>query len=180
MFTASTVWKGIVCALIVMFAKALVAAAVYIEFLFSKPLPLHRFRTRKPPQTQTTPTMNQLRSPAGTTLLPHPETATANFSQLHPPALILCFAMVACGEIGLYIASLAESTWTSTFHSPSTSPPNAAIDCASGGSPFLVLTWAMVLWTLVGPIGVGVVVRKFRNEDRGEVSAASRSLGIWG
>jgi len=66
------------------------------------------------------------------------------------------------------------------------SSPDVVSDGTLGEDLFLVLIWAVVLCTLVGPIVVGVVVRKIRrlvraNEVGGEeMSAVSRSLGVWG
>lgn len=63
----------------------------------------------------------------------------------HSVALLVAFAMVARGEIGFLIASLSQSSGTLT-------PANEQI--------FLTIVWAVTICTVVGPVGVGIIVRK--------------------
>lgn len=87
---------------------------------------------------------------------------------LYPPS-ILGLAMVARGEIGYLIASLAESQ--GIFGAGS-----------SGGSSeiYLVVIWAISICTLVGPICVGTLVKRVKKlrEIRGE--SGLDPLGVWG
>ena len=63
------------------------------------------------------------------------------------PAAFIGIAMVSRGEIGLLIAQLARGTDGS--------------EGLLGDEAFLVCIWAILLCTLVGPIGVGVVVKRW-------------------
>jgi hypothetical protein len=83
------------------------------------------------------------------------------------PASILGLAMVARGEIGFLISSLAESK---------------GIFGEANGEIFLVVTWAIVLCTIIGPIGVGLLVRRLKRlEKQREADGGGRDvLGVWG
>jgi len=89
------------------------------------------------------------------------------------PAAMLGTAMTARGEIGFLIASLAETT--GLFKS-STEP-------SSGSSEiYLVVTWAIVLCTIIGPLSVGTLVRRVRRlqKERETTPGVGDPLGIWG
>lgn len=72
-------------------------------------------------------------------------------------ALLVAFAMVARGEIGFLIASLSQSSGTLTLRWKESSEK-----IASGEEIFLVIIWAVVICTIVGPLGVGIIVRRMR------------------
>ena len=83
-------------------------------------------------------------------------------------------AMVARGEIGFLISSVAEST---------------GIYGASGDDAtselFLVVTWAILICTILGPLVVGMLtkrVKRLQETDRrkGNQSGKVDPLGIWG
>jgi hypothetical protein len=87
--------------------------------------------------------------------------------------------MIARGEIGYLIASLAE---TNGIFSTSASK-------ATGGQApseiYLVTVWAVSVCTLLGPIAVGSLVRRLRRlqrerEDSDAGSRAGDPLGVWG
>ena len=88
------------------------------------------------------------------------------------PAAILGSAMVARGEIGFLVSSIAAGK--GIFNS------KAQIDV------FLIVTWAIVLCTVIGPISVGVLVRTLRkietetNDAEGEQAGIWDALGPWG
>ncbi|KAL6230456.1 hypothetical protein BDW75DRAFT_222673 [Aspergillus navahoensis] len=87
------------------------------------------------------------------------------------PASILSLAMVARGEIGYLIASLAES--------------NGIFGQSSQGSSetYLIIVWAISLCTLVGPISVGTLVKRVKAlQQRRENSntGGADPLGVWG
>ncbi|RYP40850.1 hypothetical protein DL768_010571 [Monosporascus sp. mg162] len=94
------------------------------------------------------------------------------------PSAIISLAMVARGEIGFLISAVAESN--GVFRS-------ATDQGGSGGSDaselFLVATWAIVLCTIVGPLCVGVLVKRVKRLEE-QSSSANRSridvLGAWG
>ncbi|KAF7902665.1 hypothetical protein EAF00_002568 [Botryotinia globosa] len=76
----------------------------------------------------------------------------------HLEALLVGFAMVARGEIGFLIASLSQSSGTLLLKNQQ----NTAI--VSGEAVFLVIVWAVVICTIVGPVVVGILVRRIRNQ----------------
>jgi hypothetical protein len=90
---------------------------------------------------------------------------------LHPP-LILAFAMCARGEIGFLISGVAESQ--GVFGETSGEPTDI----------FLVVTWAIVLCTMLGPLAVGLSVRRVRalqaRKNKHQEGAGRDVLGVWG
>jgi len=86
---------------------------------------------------------------------------------LYPPS-ILGLAMVARGEVGYLIASIAESQGIFSNESP------------EGPSEiYLVVIWAISLCTLIGPIMVGTLVKRARRlQAKG--GQGSDPLGVWG
>ncbi|PLB50782.1 Sodium/hydrogen exchanger [Aspergillus steynii IBT 23096] len=86
------------------------------------------------------------------------------------PSSLLGLAMVARGEIGYLIASLAESRGIFS-------------DGASTGTTesYLVIVWAITLCTLIGPICVGTLVRRVKTLQQKRVrSGGMDPLGVWG
>ena len=158
MFTGSIVWKGIVYALLMAVAKGLVSFVVYTEYLIRKfrnrkPAAVHRQATNTPPSSweeQTMPSL-QLRQ------LPDQRSRSLEEEPFQPPhamALLVGFAMIARGEIGFLIASLSQSSGTLTLQDPDRAENGPLND-----EIFLVIVWAVVLCTIIGPIGVGIIVR---------------------
>ncbi|KAF2227580.1 Sodium/hydrogen exchanger family-domain-containing protein [Elsinoe ampelina] len=94
------------------------------------------------------------------------------------PSYILGCAMVARGEIGFLISSLAESQGVFA----------GGEQPASGSSDlFLVVTWAILLCTILGPLVVGLLVRRVkklqseeRERERSRGSGREDPLGVWG
>jgi hypothetical protein len=82
------------------------------------------------------------------------------------PAAILGLAMVARGEIGFLISSLAES--------------NGIFSAEGNEQVFLIVTWAIVLCTIVGPVCVGLLVRRVRKLEKARGEGARDVLGVWG
>ncbi|KAL4947329.1 Sodium/hydrogen exchanger family-domain-containing protein [Aspergillus filifer] len=85
------------------------------------------------------------------------------------PASILSLAMVARGEIGYLIASLAES--------------NGIFGDTSQGSTetYLIVVWAISLCTLVGPISVGTLVKRVKTLQQQRANTGGVDpLGVWG
>ncbi|KAG6068823.1 hypothetical protein E4U16_007879 [Claviceps sp. LM84 group G4] len=99
--------------------------------------------------------------------------ATPKPRSLYPASIIGC-AMVARGEIGFLISSIAESN--NIF---SASPGRS-----STSDLFLIVTWAIVLCTILGPLAVGLLVRRVRrlqNHVNREGQTVPRDvLGMWG
>jgi hypothetical protein len=158
MFQGSIVWKGIVYAILMMTAKGLVCLVIYYEY-FSKWL-----STCKKPMTARSTRHIPLRPISS--LQPEPTRAIeADVEQMpsNPPhviAMLIGFAMIARGEIGFLIASLSQSSGTLTLKH------RDGFDAQSSGEEiFLVIVWAVVLCTIAGPVGVGVIVRRLRQHD---------------
>ena len=97
------------------------------------------------------------------------------------PATILGGAMVARGEIGFLISSLANSQG---LFSANSSDGSSSQD--ENSSIFLVVTWAIVLCTIIGPVTVGLLVRRLKAlEKRAQAGASVEGvkrnvLGSWG
>jgi cobalamin biosynthesis Mg chelatase CobN len=110
-----------------------------------------------PPRNESTP-----RSGSQVSLPPKPES-------LYPPA-ILGLAMIARGEIGYLIASLAQSKGIFS-------------NGTDGGSSdiYLVIIWAISICTLVGPIVVGTLTRRVKKLQAIRVNTGGEDpLGVWG
>lgn len=107
----------------------------------------------------------------------HSDESTASIS-LYPAAIISC-AMVARGEIGFLISSVAETK--GVFRSDS----SAAVAGASSSEIFLVITWAIMLCTILGPLCVGLLVRRVKKLDQQSIASQVEGhkkdvLGVWG
>ena len=91
------------------------------------------------------------------------------------PAAMLGTAMTARGEIGFLIASLAETT--GLFASSDTTKRST-----SSSEIYLVVTWAIVLCTIIGPLGLGTLVKRVRRlqSERENNPGKADPLGIWG
>jgi hypothetical protein len=93
---------------------------------------------------------------------------------LHPP-LILALAMCARGEIGFLISGVAEANGVFSATGKTSREPSEI---------FLVVTWAIVLCTIIGPLGVGLSVRRVRElqerKNRQQEGAGRDVLGVWG
>lgn len=194
MFDASIVWRGIVYAVLMTFAK-LVCGLWLVRFTWTaepskgaaKSL-LSKLRLPSVPHLwgksgQATPsTQEGAQNTAATT----PGATLQNMSNrrsspnppkpfsLHPP-LILALAMCARGEIGFLISGVAESK--GVFSSPGEAS-NVPSDM------FLVVTWAIVLCTIIGPLGVGLSVRRVKKlqkrKNQQQEGTGRDVLGVWG
>ena len=88
------------------------------------------------------------------------------------PASILGCAMVARGEIGFLISAVGESR--GIFSSAG---------AAQSSELFLIVTWAIMLCTIAGPIAVGLLtrrVRRLQERERSSSEGKEDPLGIWG
>lgn len=84
--------------------------------------------------------------------------------------------MTARGEIGFLISSIAESN--GIYSNSSTSQPKG-----TSSDTFLVVTWAIMLCTILGPLAVGLVVKRVKRLQQG-VDKEGRVirgdvLGVW-
>lgn len=88
---------------------------------------------------------------------------------LYPP-VILGLAMVARREVAFLIASVAESR--GIF---------ASSDQDQGGELYLIIVWAAVLCTMLGPLGVGMLVRRLKAlEEKRKKNGGGGSTGVLG
>lgn len=193
MFTGSIVWRGIVYTILMSFGK-LVCGLWLVRF--STPPVRDAFRKmpskmklpsaphlwgksknrRRPAENNAGESIPQDSQPSNAAhAVSHSHTASVPrpFS-LHPP-LILALAMTARGEIGFLISAVAESRGV---FSQSSQTPGSESDI------FLIVTWAIVLCTIIGPLGVGLSVRRVKvleARKNGEHEGAGRDvLGVWG
>lgn len=90
---------------------------------------------------------------------------------LYPAAILGC-AMVARGEIGFLISAVANSNGV---FGPKT-------DSEVDFDIFLVVTWAILLCTVIGPITLGCLAKRVRKVQQQDGSNAGREdpLGVWG
>ncbi|KFY04013.1 hypothetical protein O988_01059 [Pseudogymnoascus sp. VKM F-3808] len=126
---------------------------------------------RRPPTGDTSTPQNQNCTPssvASTATPPKPKNPRSLY-----PAAMLGTAMTARGEIGFLIASIAETTG---LFASSSKPGNGSSEI------YLVVTWAIVLCTIIGPLAVGTLVKRVRRlqSERAKTPGASDPLGIWG
>ncbi|TVY30980.1 hypothetical protein LHYA1_G000214 [Lachnellula hyalina] len=138
----------------------------------------HEMRTRgnkDKSKDATTPLKAGISTPAdpATSSTPIPSSPKIKKPLSLYPAAMLGTAMTARGEIGFLIASLAETTGLFAS-SPQQSSGSSEI--------YLVVTWAIVLCTIIGPLGVGMLVRRVRRLQNGRESnlGVNGPLGIWG
>lgn len=91
--------------------------------------------------------------------------------------------MTARGEIGFLIASLAESTGINRlkakdgaasgfdFVSDTGTGTGSSPVSSSASEIYLVVTWAIMLCTVIGPLAVGSLVKRVRRLERETVGA---------
>lgn len=91
------------------------------------------------------------------------------------PASILGSAMVSRGEIGFLIASVGQSKG---IFSEQGSEGKA--ETSSASDVFLIIIWAITLCTIVGPVSVGILVKRVRRLHSGSSARPNDPLGSWG
>lgn len=103
----------------------------------------------------------------------HTGPSTIKPRSVYPASIIGC-AMVARGEIGFLISSVAEGN--GVFGQSS--------DAAASSPLFLIVTWAIVICTIIGPLAVGSIVQRVKRLQSGvqtEGGTVHRDvLGRWG
>lgn len=116
------------------------------------------------------------------------ETDQAKPARLKPlslyPAALLGSAMVARGEIGFLISAVAESQGVFAGRAVQGGQREGRAGVPLQASElFLVVTWAILLCTLIGPVVVGLLVRRVRKlqvTERERQTGREDPLGEWG
>lgn len=149
MFCGPIVWKGIVYAILMLLAKVAVSLIIYADACIRLRL-LHK-RTTLPVVTS-----------RGTSTATDPSAPASNVipqETVHQTALIIACAMVARGEIGYLIASVAQSSGTLEMK------PKSGGETVQNEDVFLVIIWAVTLCTIGGPVAVGSIVKSMKKKE---------------
>ena len=203
MFRGAIVWRGIVYTVLMAFAKLVcglwlvrlsIAPTKGASSRLSKGVKLpsipHLWGKRQPVDTSgqatTTARTNEpctAETPSTAGAPSVPATSREHRSSpnppkplsIHPP-LILALAMCARGEIGFLISGVAESNGIFS--------PSGVASSSEPSDIFLVVTWAIVLCTIIGPLGVGLSVRRVKKlqerKNKQQEGAGRDVLGVWG
>jgi Kef-type K+ transport system membrane component KefB len=189
MFTGRVIWRGLVYTILMVFAKVICGlwlvrfASMPRAKAISKVLPSIKLTTFGFKKSSTKPSSDATNEEFSRT----DPSATASTENTRPaanttrkrsalprpkslyPAAILGSAMVSRGEIGFLISSVAEA--------------NEVFGAGGNTEEFLVVTWAILLCTLIGPITVGLLVKRVKRLQQAERKKANGQedpLGIWG
>ncbi|RFU26637.1 hypothetical protein B7463_g9693, partial [Scytalidium lignicola] len=139
MFTGQIVWKGLLYTILMALAKGSVSVVIYFDY----------FRViwcRERKKLQTTSVQQQTYQETNTRSRTGPP---------HAAAILVGLAMIARGEIGFLIASLSQSSNTLTLKS------DEGLNIESNKEDlFLVIVWAITLCTIIGPLGVGIMIKR--------------------
>ena len=161
MFNISIVWKGIVYSILMILGKGMTGAVLYSEYFGKKwkarTSGVQWWRKKKAFRTNSVRTGVDLQLPPETSNATSCPTSELFTSPPHSTALLMGMAMVARGEIGFLIASLSQSSKTLTLRRKET-----MVNEPAGEEIFLVIIWAVVVCTIVGPLGVGIIVKRIR------------------
>lgn len=143
MFTGSIVWKGLAYTALMALAKGSVSIVIYF----------HHFKNRYT-HNKKQPTSTQQQADRG-------NNGHCRSDVPHGAALLIGLAMIARGEVGFLIASLAQSSDTLIFRSHGGSENNPGNE-----DLFVVLVWAITLCTIIGPLGVGIMTKRLGQRAR--------------
>jgi Kef-type K+ transport system membrane component KefB len=173
MFQGPVIWRGLVYTALMAIGK-LCCGLWLVRFTTPSPesrTPGPRTMTSSPEHSE--PKSKRKRS-RPRRHLPRPKS-------LYPASILGC-AMVARGEIGFLISALAATNGIFTSHDPTT-PGEESSNLTS--ELYLIVTWAILLCTIVGPLSLGFLAKrvkrlqKGRNQDGGH-GTMEDPLGIWG
>ncbi|TGO59971.1 hypothetical protein BCON_0039g00010 [Botryotinia convoluta] len=186
MFSSSILWKGIFYACLMFLAKASVGIVVYFEFFTTRwshkwidskkktlPIPELPQQDGSPEEVPTNDLVNQ----------------NLKTDPPHLDAIIVGSTMIARGGFGFLVASDAQSSGTLSLsktpirilnmqgHSHKDTGRSRTLDVVED-QIFLVIIWALVLCTIVGPVVSGIAVRrKLVKEREGERCECGVALG---
>ena len=119
----------------------------------------------------------QLQPMTSATSRPPQSSASLTMSRFLYPAAIVGIAMMARGEIGFLIATLAKSTGIFV-----TQNDKSATQEDSGSRIYFAAIWALVLCTVIGPVSVGLLVMRVERlqRQRREYGVEEDPLEMWG
>jgi Kef-type K+ transport system membrane component KefB len=172
MFGGQVVWRGFVYAFLMTFGKLLCGACLIrfsvpsLGFLTTWRKVTTFLKRLVSKEKKVTP----VEPPQPTADVQGPQCKLSKPLSLYPAA-ILGSAMVSRGEIGFLISAVAESNGI------------FASSTGEGSALFLVVTWAILLCTVLGPITVGLLVKRVRRlqaTEREQNTGKADPLGIWG
>ena len=167
----AVLWRGVLYASLMAIGKVSVGFPILVWSNLPRPhfnvggcrwarrnLKFFRPHTKASMPTQET---RQQANSTGSASPAHGEQSSRTSQFSYAPAIFIGIAMIARGEIGLLIAQVARGG----------SDDMSGGQSLLGEEAFLVCVWAILLCTLVGPIGVGIIVRRWEGRIR---------HGIWG
>ena len=159
MFSGSIIWKGAAYSLLMVLAKMLVSTVVYFEHFMiiwkEQRTTRQKRKVQRTTELQNGPSISHIQSDHDVPRYDDEEQTLPG--PPHSIAILVGFAMVARGEIGFLISSLSQSSGTLDLRHPA-----GATAEILGDGLFLVITWAVALCTIAGPVGVGIVVKRLR------------------
>ncbi|KAK9374655.1 Sodium/hydrogen exchanger family-domain-containing protein [Lipomyces chichibuensis] len=181
MFSGSILWRGAVYALLMASGK-MICALWLVRFTFRSSFGITPSKLTLRPKIwrRVTVKPSNINNQKPVCVEENPSEARSVASEFHCgsslqkplslyPASIIGSAMIARGEIGFLISSLAESNGIFSSSRSSSS---------EGGSEiYLIVTWAILLCTILSPISVGLLVKRVRRLQR---PGRNDLLGIWG
>ncbi|OQO10118.1 hypothetical protein B0A48_04475 [Cryoendolithus antarcticus] len=194
MFAAPVIWRGAVYSILMIVGK-LACGLCLVRFASatSDSKPTHGKSQRSKGMTQSDPAATEVSlqdlSPSARIATASPPASqqdsrsstqvAANTSRKRSrrtaplslyPAAILGSAMVARGEIGFLISAVAES--------------QGIYGADDGPSElFFIVTWAVLVCTIIGPVVVGLLVKRVKRlqeRERRKSSGREDPLGVWG
>ncbi|RWA05018.1 hypothetical protein EKO27_g10083, partial [Xylaria grammica] len=185
LFVGEIVWRGIVYSILMIVGKLVCGLWLSVATIGSWGFrPTKKSKATNEPQSNENPpnhttcvelSVSPLSPRPGPTdrtssSSPHSESAIPPKPLSLYPAAVMGCTMVARGEIGFLISSTAESQ--GVFR-------RASEDASKASELFLIVTWAIFLCTILGPLCSGLLVRRIKKLE--QARGGSRSvLGVWG
>jgi Kef-type K+ transport system membrane component KefB len=153
LWTFNLVWRGIIYSALQFIAKGIVCIWVVIWDV--------RAQKAQKVQARDSRSHKEIHE-TGPSEMPQDVDFTSPVKSLIWTSMILSFAMISRGEIGFLIASLAESRDVFSRE-----------DSRRASELFLLTIWALFICTILGPLGVGLTVRRIKGNP-------IVALGTWG
>jgi Kef-type K+ transport system membrane component KefB len=173
MFQGPVIWRGLVYTALMAIGK-LCCGLWLVRFTTPSP----ESRTPGPRTMTSSPEHSEPKSKRKKTRphrhLPRPKS-------LYPASILGC-AMVARGEIGFLISALAATNGIFTSHDPTTAGEESS---SLTSDLYLIVTWAILLCTIVGPLSLGFLAKRVKRLQKGRNQVGGHGtmedpLGIWG